>query len=541
MKRHMKRRLNFTIVVVVFVLALFVTNKAQAAEVMTYPGAIKQTATMLDYTDSGYYALKGEGEDWYKFQTPSAPGYTTIYFKNTGMDNTAQIEVFNFLDESLFNDRYVYRSDNATTNKKFETGQTYYIKITGGNVGSTYVLDLNFIEDKVANDAANATEIDLNKEYIWSIDGDDDYDYAKFTANHSGKYKFLLKNTSVDHDMDFAIFKTNTDERLYNDWYVYKNDTAEVVLDLEAGQSYYFYMGACWYKTGNYTFSVNNQTVKSIALSETIVKIAKGKSTQLTAKVNPANAFNTTVTWASNNTDIAYVDANGNVTARKPGATLITCTANDGNGAISTCNVIVLPEKAYAYTRSSDSTSSSVKVQWNTVDSASGYTVYAYDTKTKKWNSVKTVKAGTNEAVIKSVYVSGKSKKLSSGTNYSFKVAAYVLIDNVKYYGEKSDTAKIATDPAKVTLKSVTNPATYTVKITWNKVSGASGYYIYQKSRYGDYYDYVTTITSGSKTSYTLTNYSTGNFTYKVSAYKIIDNVTYEGTASNAKTVNKKK
>lgn len=538
----MKGKISFITVLMTMVFVMLFTGNAQAAEVQTSAGAAKEVATMLNYTDNGYYALKGGDEDWYKFQTPATLGYTRIYFKNTGMDKSATIEVYNFIDERVYNNWSLYRNDTAQTSLQLESGQTYYIKITGGNIGSTYVLDLNYTEDEAGNSKDSAAAISCNQDYTWSMDGDNDTDYATFTASTSGKYKFTFKNTGVDSGMNFEVFKSSTDERLYNNWSIYQNNSTETILDLEQGQTYYFYFGGNGGATGNYTFTVNNQTVKTINLSKTILTLANGTSTQLTAQVLPANAFNPTVTWASNDNSIADVDSNGNVTARKPGETIITCTANDGNGAISTCNVIVKPMKiTYVESNSSDSTSSSIKIKWNGNDSVNGYTIYCYDSKTKKYSAVKSVSANTYEAVIKSIKVNNTSKKLTSGTTYTFKVAAYVLINNVKYYGEQSDSIKISTTPAAVTLKSVTNPASNTVKLTWAKVSGATGYNIYIKDSYSDSYYFVSSVSGGSKTSYAYTDYNTGKYVYKVSAYRVVNGVIYEGAKGNAKTVNKKK
>ncbi|WP_054957422.1 leucine-rich repeat protein [Paenibacillus dakarensis] len=70
----------------------------------------------------------------------------------------------------------------------------------------------------------------------------------------------------------------------------------------------------------------------------TLNLIAGGAPETLTATVTPANATNKNVTWESGNPAVAEVDANGVVTPKSEGVTLITATTVDGN--ISASSVV---------------------------------------------------------------------------------------------------------------------------------------------------------------------------------------------------------
>ncbi|MBR4966164.1 MAG: Ig-like domain-containing protein, partial [Lachnospiraceae bacterium] len=59
--------------------------------------------------------------------------------------------------------------------------------------------------------------------------------------------------------------------------------------------------------------------------------LGEGKSAKLTAGILPANATVKTVTWTSSDATVAKVDANGTVTAVKPGLAFIYATATDGS------------------------------------------------------------------------------------------------------------------------------------------------------------------------------------------------------------------
>ena len=65
-----------------------------------------------------------------------------------------------------------------------------------------------------------------------------------------------------------------------------------------------------------------------------------GGTVTLPANVQPANATNRTVTWASSNPDVATVNANGVVTGVSVGTTVITVTTAGGQTAQVTINVV---------------------------------------------------------------------------------------------------------------------------------------------------------------------------------------------------------
>ena len=82
--------------------------------------------------------------------------------------------------------------------------------------------------------------------------------------------------------------------------------------------------------------------VTGVTLSQTAVTLDIDQSITLTATVAPENATNKAVTWASDKTDVATVDANGKVTAVAAGTANITVTTADG-GKTATCAVTVNP------------------------------------------------------------------------------------------------------------------------------------------------------------------------------------------------------
>ena len=80
--------------------------------------------------------------------------------------------------------------------------------------------------------------------------------------------------------------------------------------------------------------------VTGVKLNKTSLTLEAGKSEALTATVEPSNADNKNVTWASDKTGVATVDANGLVSAISAGTANITVTTEDGSKT-ATCVVTV--------------------------------------------------------------------------------------------------------------------------------------------------------------------------------------------------------
>ena len=82
-------------------------------------------------------------------------------------------------------------------------------------------------------------------------------------------------------------------------------------------------------------------SVTSVTLDKESVTLTKGSSVTLYPTINPSNATNKAVEWLSDNTDVATVDANGNVTAKAAGSATITVITADG-GYRASCTVTVV-------------------------------------------------------------------------------------------------------------------------------------------------------------------------------------------------------
>ena len=102
------------------------------------------------------------------------------------------------------------------------------------------------------------------------------------------------------------------------------------------------------------TITVSTIEAESIVINEgdgwTTLEVAEGSTLQLTATVMPANASDKTVTWSSNNTNIATVDQNGLVTAVAYSNWEARITATTANGISTYVNVSVKRVEAESIT-----------------------------------------------------------------------------------------------------------------------------------------------------------------------------------------------
>ncbi|WP_235830897.1 Ig-like domain-containing protein [Flavobacterium ustbae] len=131
-----------------------------------------------------------------------------------------------------------------------------------------------------------------------------------------------------------------------NGWYSYTftnvtstnlifNDGTNQTADLSRNKTGW-YMNGAWYDSNPGT----GVAVTSVSLSPSSASLNVGGTQQLTPTVLPSNATNKSVTYNSNNTAVATVNASGLITAVANGTATITVTTVDGSKT-STCLVSV--------------------------------------------------------------------------------------------------------------------------------------------------------------------------------------------------------
>ena len=110
-------------------------------------------------------------------------------------------------------------------------------------------------------------------------------------------------------------------------------------------------------KTASCTITVNkkdtNITITEVRLNKSTETLTEGDKTTLTATVLPENTTDSkNVSWSSSNSEVATVDANGTVTAKRAGTAIITATSE--NGKTASCTVTVNKKDTYTGLRDVD-------------------------------------------------------------------------------------------------------------------------------------------------------------------------------------------
>ena len=180
-----------------------------------------------------------------------------------------------------------------------------------------------------------------------------------------------------------------------------------------------------------------------------------------------------------------------------------------------TLSFTVNPSKTEKITVSQ--TTTSIKLSWQKVEGATGYRVYLYNEKTKKYKAL-----GTTSKMSCTI------NKLATGTEYKFAVKAYTKTEKGTLWSKTYTEILTATRPAVpvVTAKADTGK----VSLSWKEVSGVTGYVVYMsESKDGTYKKLGAT----TKLSCTVKNLQKGKtYYFKVKAYTRVDgkNVYSEAT-----------
>ena len=164
------------------------------------------------------------------------------------------------------------------------------------------------------------------------------------------------------------------------------------------------------------------------------------------------------------------------------------------------------------------------KVSWKKISGASGYEVHRATSKAGKYKKVKTLTS------VKKVTFT--DKKLKTGTTYFYKVRSYSKVKGKKVYGKFSAVVKAKPVPGKVTV-TATSATNKSNKVSWKKISGASGYELYRATSKSGKYTKIKTATSGKAGSFTDKNLTTGKtYYYKIRAYRKVSSKKVYGSYS---------
>ena len=173
------------------------------------------------------------------------------------------------------------------------------------------------------------------------------------------------------------------------------------------------------------------------------------------------------------------------------------------------------PSAKYKLSASVKTGSNRISFKWKQAKGADGYQIYQYNSKTKKYERMKTV--------LDPKVTSYTSKTLSYGTTYSFKIRAFqVNEDGKRTYGSFGPVVKATTAPARPSSLTVKSSRKKETAVSWKKVKGATGYQIYRSTSSKGTYKRIKTTMGNSAIKYTdKTVSSRRTYYYKVRAFSV--------------------
>ena len=209
--------------------------------------------------------------------------------------------------------------------------------------------------------------------------------------------------------------------------------------------------------------------VSSVKLNQTTGKVKAGSTLKLTATVLPANATNKTLSWYSNNTNVAVVD-NGKVTGRAVGTAKITVRSNNGKTATATITV----EQGYVDVTGITLNKSSVSVNVGaTTKLVATVLPQSANNRSVTWSSSNTSIATVNNGTIKGIKAGTAT---ISAKTYNGKVAkSTVTVKNIEPTSITVNTKKVALAVGSTyKLTATISPSNATIKtITWSTSNSA--------------------------------------------------------------------
>lgn len=166
------------------------------------------------------------------------------------------------------------------------------------------------------------------------------------------------------------------------------------------------------------------------------------------------------------------------------------------------------------------------EIIWQTTnDSPDGYEVYRKEDGTSAYQKIAVTKAGAYT-----------DKTLTVGKKYSYKVRSIkTLSDGNTIYSDYTAQKDVKTTLAVTTVKAASYSYT-SIRISWGKVDGASGYDIYRSTSKSGKYSKIAAISDGKTVKYTDKKLTTGKkYYYKVRAYRSVGKSKVYGAYSEVK------
>lgn len=383
-----------------------------------------------------------------------------------------------------------------------------------------------------------STAVDIDVDYrsgSSSSSSDTQYSVKNLTATVSGN-SVSLSWTAVSGAGGYEVYRAVSENGTYQKRMTvtttsYKNT------NLTAGKTYYYKVRCLYYSSSTISYgpySSVSATAKPATVSVPTHVSSGGTNVVVSwSAVSGASGYEVAILNSSTGKyEVKKTVSSGTLKAQLTGLkantaykikvrAYVTVDGAKVYGSYSPCKTC---GTACAYPRNfyASATPTAVTLTWDKSVGAASYDVYEY-------KNGSYVKLGSTTNLTYTINAA------PTGLKRVYAVKAVSVINNRTLYSIYSQTASlVASKPAAPAISS--SSATFnTVKLTWNKVSGASGYRIYKYDTSKKTYVKVTTVYGDTTTSYTVKSLVPNTeYKFKVKAFTKSTNSIFWGTASSA-------
>lgn len=509
-------------------------------------GDSKETAVTLNSGTTYVTSVNGitnKNALYFKFTTPAKKGIYNIYLDETSNTEKLNCKITNSIDENIFWSDFV-TGDSGYDLRSFKPSTTYYVIIY--NSDSSYAnsgyakFRITYTEDFGNDEISTSTQVSLDTTYNGLITGKEDLDWFKF---NTGKYTdFTISTANIGDnfkgcvcDCPISVTLTNEiNEQLAGGSLSIGEDWDEEI-SLLPNKTYFlsfehihyppcnhFYTCHCHSTcSGNYCSYYGFSDAYQFSISPVRTPISStsiGLSSTSYTYDGKAKTPAITIKYAGKTLTkgVDYKVEYSNNTATGIGKVTIT---GIGNYKGTVTKTFQIKPKKLTGLKQSWRTTSSVTLTWKALSGVTGYQIYRKDSSN---GSYKYVGSTTSTKYI--------NKSLTAGKTYYYLVRGYKKSGTTTITGKKSDTITTTTTPGQVKALKVDKNSTNYITLKWNKLTGATGYYIYRKDSSNGSFKYLGATT---RTSYTNKKLTSGkNYYYVVVGYKKFNSKTLKGAKS---------
>ena len=319
---------------------------------------------------------------------------------------------------------------------------------------------------------------------------------VKYTQSYAGVDSFSIPEVLILPGSKYSVVITNAGKQT-----IYYGAEASVnygwcSMDagVEPNEGFWGYVsgnnGICWVDTYKNQWcprlkarTRTESYTPQVVLANSQITVVQGKTNRISPSLSPVSLNAGSFVFTSSDPAIASVDSAGTVTGVKPRTAVITCESTTIPGLKAACQVTVKPD-APSSIHTQVQSYNKILISWSQVLGCDGYTIYRQQGSQAVRGRASVNGEGTLSYVDKDVVSS--NNYIKPGVKYTYYVRAYKFIDGKKVYSANSASSVAATTLETTATTVRTNNNIYN-SISWKKIPGAHGYYVFRRVEGGSW------------------------------------------------------